>query len=233
MNVWLHWARGPLFWVALLFMLLGLIRQLGLTIWEATRAYRRAGDRNIPTRQVVRATLKWLVPVDRLGNRWPYSVTTLLFHVAVILVPLFLAGHIALWQGAIGLAWPALPNGVATALTVAGVVAALAVVAQRGIARDARVLSRFQDYALPALIALVFTSGFLVMHPAWNPVSRDTALLIHTLGGDLLLFLVPLTKLSHMILLPLSQLVSELAWHFPSDAGSRVAVTLGKEHEPI
>ena len=44
---------------------------------------------------------------------------------------------------------------------------------------------------------------------------------------------VPLTKLSHMVLLPFTQLVSELAWHFPPDAGRRVAVALGKEHEPV
>jgi hypothetical protein len=36
-----------------------------------------------------------------------------------------------------------------------------------------------------------------------------------------------------MILLPLTQLVSELAWHFPPDAGSRVAITLGKEKESV
>jgi hypothetical protein len=57
--------------------------------------------------------------------------------------------------------------------------------------------------------------------------------LIHVLSADLLIFMVPLTKLSHMILMPFTQLVSEFAWHFPSDAGSRVAVTLGKENEPI
>ena len=41
----------------------------------------------------------------------------------------------------------------------------------------------------------------------------------------LLIFLVPLTKLSHMILMPFTQLVSELAWHWPPKAGSQVAAT--------
>ena len=94
-------------------------------------------------------------------------------------------------------------------------------------------LSRFQDYALPLLIALPFASGFLVMHPAWSPFSRDAALLVHVLSADVLLFLIPLTKLNHMVLLPTTQLVSELAWHFPPDAGHHVAVALGKVNEPI
>ena len=233
MDVWLEWAMGPLFWTALVFMIFGLLRHVGLTVWEGARAYQRAGDKDIPVGQVMANTLRWLVPVDRLANRWLFSITTLLFHVGVILVPLFLAGHIALWREGLGLSWPALPNAVSTFLTWVVIVTALAVVIQRVGARDSRHLSRFQDYALPLFIAVPFLSGFLVMHPGWNPFGRDPTLLVHVLSADLLIFLVPLTKLSHMILLPLTQLVGELAWHFPQDAGSRVAVTLGKENEPI
>ena len=233
MDMWLELARGPLFWTALAIMILGLVRQLGLTLWEAARAYQRAGDKQIPVRRVAREALQWLVPLGRVRNRWPYSLTTLVFHFAIILVPLFLAGHVELWRRGIGLSWPSLPNTVATWLTIAAVVAGLAVVAQRATAGDSRALNRFQDYALPLFIVALFVSGFLVMHPAWNPFSRDAALLVHVLGGDLLLLLIPLTKLSHMILLPLTQLVSELSWHFPPDAGSQVGATLGKEHEPV
>lgn len=233
MDVWLKWAMGPLFWTAFVFMVLGLLRHLGLTIWEAIKTYRRAGDKNIPTKQVMSSTVRWLIPVDRLKNRWLYSITTFLFHIGVILVPIFLAGHIALWRQGVGISWPALPNSVATALTWVVIVASLAVVVQRVWAKDSRVLSRFQDYALPLLIAIPFVTGFMVMHPAWNPFSRDPVLLVHALSADLLIFLVPLTKLSHMILMPFTQLVSELSWHFPPDAGSRVGATLDKENEPI
>ena len=224
---------GPLFWTALAFMLLGLVRHLGLTVWEGVQAYRRGGDKSYPVGKLIEATFQWLFPVGRLRNRVLFSLTTLLFHVGVILVPLFLAGHIKLWREGIGLSWPALPNGISTTLTWIVIAASIAVVVQRVGAKDSRALSRFQDYALPLFIAVPFLSGFLVMHPAWNPFNRDPVLLVHVLSADLLIFLVPITKLSHMILLPFTQLVSELAWHFPPDAGSRVAVTLGKENEPI
>jgi len=187
MAGWLHVARGPLFYAALAFMLLGLARQLALTLWEAGRAYQRAGDRAIPTGQVARATARWLVPVGRLRDRWPYSLTTLVFHVGVILVPLFLAGHIALWRRGVGLAWPALPNVVATGLTLAVIATALAVVAMRAASRATRPLGRFQDYALPLIVGVAFASGFLVMHPAWDPFPADPTLLVHGLSADLLL----------------------------------------------
>lgn len=233
MDVWIDWAKGPLFWTALIFMILGLLRHLGLTVWEGIRAYRRAGDKNVPLGQVASATVRWMVPVERFRNRWSYSLSTLLFHVGVILVPLFLAGHIELWKAAVGLSWPALPNPVATAFTLVVLITVATVVVQRAAAKDSRALSRFQDYALPLFIAVPFLTGFLVMHPAWNPFSRDPVLLVHALSADLLIFLVPLTKLSHMILLPFTQLVSQLAWHFPQDAGERVGMALGKENEPI
>jgi nitrate reductase gamma subunit len=233
MEAWLEWARGPLFWAALTFMILGLFRHVALTAWEIVRAMRKAGDKSLPTRQVVAATLKWLVPVDRLKDRWLFSLTTMVFHVSIMVVTVFLAGHVELWKSTLGFAWPALPNSLATALTVAALVAAVALVAERLASRDSRALSRFQDYAIPLVVAFPFASGFLVMHPGLNPFPFEAMLLTHVLSANLLLVLIPLTKLSHMVLLPLTQLVSEVSWHFPPDAGSKVATTLRKEGESI
>ena len=58
-------------------------------------------------------------------------------------------------------------------------------------------------------------------------------MLVHALSGDLVLILIPFSKLSHMLLLPISHLVSELGWHLVPEAGTRVARALGKEGEPV
>jgi nitrate reductase gamma subunit len=233
MEFWLRLLRGPVFWAGLTFLVLGLGRHVAITVWGIVRTYHRAGDRNIPVRQVLWATLKWLIPFDKLGNRLLFGLSTLAFHISVILVPIFLAGHIDLWRKGIGLSWPAMPNTLATTLTVVAIVAATAIVIQRIVSRESRALSRFQDFVMPLVIAVPFASGLLVMHPAWNPFSYDLAMLIHVASGDLLFFLIPLTKLSHMVLLPGTQIISELAWHFPPDAGSRVGAAIGKANEPV
>ena len=113
------------------------------------------------------------------------------------------------------------------------VAAVAALILERSLARASRSLSRFQDYALPVVIAVPFVSGFLVMHPPLNPFSFHATLLVHVVSADIVLILAPLTKISHCVLLPLTQVVSEVAWHFPPDAGSKVAAALGKEGEPI
>jgi hypothetical protein len=230
---WIQWLRGPVFWAALAFLILGLGRHVAITAWAIARTYRRAGDKTIPVRQVLVATLKWLFPLDRLGNRFLYGMSTLAFHVSVILVPIFLAGHIALWQRGLGISWPALPNWLATTLTIVAIVSAVAIVIQRIMSRESRLLSRFQDFVMPLIVALPFASGLLVMHPTWSLVPYDVALLVHVASANLVMFLIPLTKLSHMVLLPGTQVISEMAWHFPPHAGEQVGVALGKANEPV
>jgi len=232
-ETWVELARGPIFRAALVFMVAGLIRHVVITVWELQRITQRAGDKNVSYLQVARATLAWLFPIRKVGQRLGYSLTTVTFHVAIIVVPVFLAGHVALWKSSVGLSWPVISNGLADALAMIAVTTALLLVIQRATARDTRALSRFQDYALPLLIAVPFASGLLVMHPAWNPFAYDATMLVHVMSGNLLFVLIPITKLSHMVLFPATQLVSELAWHFPAGAGSRVAVMLEKQDQPI
>ena len=227
------WLRGPVFWAALTFMVLGLGRHLVITLWGVVRTWRQAGDKSLPTRQVIGATLRWIFLTQGLKNRLLYGLNTLIFHISIILVPIFLAGHIALWEQAIGISWPALPNGLSTALTITAVITAVTIVIQRVVFKESRRLSRFQDFIMPLIVALPFASGFMLMHPAWNPFSYQFTLFLHVLTGDLIFFLIPITKLSHIVLLPSTQLVSELAWHWPSESGSRVGETLGKVNEPI
>lgn len=227
------WAQGPVFRFAFVFLVLGLIRHVGLTVWEVARAMHRAGDKTLPYRQLAVATAKWLFPLDKLKDRLFLSLTSVLFHVAILIVPIFLAGHVALWSRGLGVSWPAIPNRAADLLSILAVLTAVALVIQRIASRATRSLSRFQDYALPLIVALPFVSGILVMHPVLNPFSYEAMLFVHVMSANVLFVLIPITKLSHMVLIPSVQVVSEVAWHWPPDAGSKLAVTLGKENEPI
>jgi nitrate reductase gamma subunit len=229
MEYWLEWARGPAFIFSFGFMILGLVRHLSLTLWEIARVWQRAGDKSLPLRQVAIATLKWLLPAGRIAQQPLFSLTSILFHIAILLVPVFLAGHIALWLRGAGVSWPAIPTTAADVLTVAAVITAVALVVQRIAAQSTRALSRFQDYALPLIIAIPFASGFMVMHPAFNPFSYESVLFIHVMSANLVMVLIPITKLTHAVLIPGVQLVAELGWHWPPDAGSRLAGALGKE----
>ncbi len=234
MEAWLEWARGPAFRFALAFMLLGLARLLAHQVAGLVDLYRRAGNKQVPWARVARDTARWLLPFAH-RNRPPLLLTalSLVFHTAVIIAPVFLAAHVALWERGLGLSWPVLGGRLADWLTLLGLVSAAALLAWRVSSRDTRRLSRGQDLALLVMVAVVFASGYLGAHPARNPFVYDATMLVHVLGGDLLLLLVPFSKLAHAVLFPLTQLVSELGWHLAAGSGSAVASALGKEEEAL
>lgn len=233
MSAFIEWARGPLFIFSITFMGLGLLRHVLVTVWEYRRTLRRAGDKNIAYAQVLGATGRWLFPVRKLRDQVVFSLTSILFHVGVLIVPIFLVGHVALIERGTGLSWPTLPNSVADVLTILAVVTAVAIVIQRLAARASRHLSRPQDYVLPLVVALPFATGFFLMHPQFNPIPFEVMLLAHVLSGNLVLVLLPITKLSHAVLLPGVQLISEVGWKWPANSGSDVAAALGKEGDPV
>ena len=234
MHEWIEWARGPAFRFAILFLALGLVRVLALQLFAIRGILRRAGHRNVPLRAVLRETLRWLAPNPRVTpGRRGFAVISMAFHVSVIVTPVFLAGHIALWKRGLGVAWPALAEPVADWLTWIGISTALLLLLQRSFSRVARALSRPQDYLLLILVAVIFGSGHLIARPDRNPMSYEATLLVHVLAGNLALVLTPFSKLSHVLLFPFTQLVSQLGWHLAPGAGERVAASLGKEGEPI
>jgi nitrate reductase gamma subunit len=58
-------------------------------------------------------------------------------------------------------------------------------------------------------------------------------MLVHVLSGELIFVLLPFTKIAHCVLMPLSQLVSTLAWKFPARVDEDVAETLDKKGAPV
>jgi nitrate reductase gamma subunit len=232
-DAWIQFGRGPLFRIAFSLMLLGLLRVLFLTMTGVIEAWRRSPDRIVNWQEVRRQTLAWLVPVGRLWRqRAGYSTLSLFFHMGLIVAPLALAAHALLWKHAIGYAWPALPLMVVNWLTLVAIAAGLGLVVARLLDSRTRGVSRAQDYFWPLLLILPFVTGYLCLNAAIGPRTYEWLMLTHIYAADLILLLVPFTKLSHCILSPLSQVVTAVAWKFPAGAGDRVAATLGYADRP-
>jgi len=235
LESWIAVARGPLLRLALLAMALGLLRQVLMQIWEISWAWKRAGDRVVPWRLVIRRNLAWLFPWRYLQRkeRQLYNFTSFVFHVGVISVPVFLAGHVAIWRKELGVSWWVLPPRVADWLSVLTLMAALGLVAGRAANRASRRISTLQDWLLPVLCSVPFVTGLWVAHPASSPFNAQAVYLVHLLSAELLLVLVPFSKLVHMVLFWVSQISSELGWRFPPGSGERVRASLGRGAEGV
>ena len=80
-------------------MTLGLARILVLTVVGVIEGYRKNQDKIVPWKELISKTFAWLIPVNRLWRKRPlHSFISFLFHVGLILVPLFLAAHVLLWD---------------------------------------------------------------------------------------------------------------------------------------
>ncbi len=234
MQAALELAQGPLFRLAIAVMVLGMARHFALSAAGYVKARRTAGRRPIDLGEIALRTARHMSPLRHLGRtRGVYTALTMILHAGILAVPLFLAGHIVLWRRAVGFGWPYLPMQAADVLTLITVATGLAIVVGRLVHPASRAISRAQDWLLPLLVALIFASGWLVAHPAHDFLPYPTTRLVHVLAGDLVILMVPFTKLAHMILLPFSQLVSEMGWRLVPGAGAEVRRTLGKEGQKV
>ncbi len=233
MDAWITLARGPIFRISLAVCVLGLLYRVGVACYSLLRAWRNAGDRVLPIRAIARATLDWVLPRRLLRARPLYSIASFAFHVGILAVPLFLAGHVALVRQDVSIPWPTLPPLAADALTLVALAAVAGVVLGRALTPESRALTQTQDVVVLVLLFGVLAAGFLASHPVLAPFDARALLLVHVLLGDLVLVLTPLTKIVHCVLFPFMQLAGEIGWHFPAESGRHVALALGKEGERV
>lgn len=227
MSEFLEFARGPLFVATFLFMVFGLGRHVVLRTRDLVKVLHRTPKRDVPWKAVASSSASWVVPVSHLFRAVPLlTVASVLFHMGLILVPVFLAAHVYLWTASIGLSLPVLPVGVADFLTLLTIGCGVVLFLVRMIRKAARDLSRFQDYVLLALVLLPFVSGWFAVHPESAPLTYQTLMLIHVLSAEVVFVLMPTTKLAHVVLFPFDRLSGDIFWRLVPGAGDRVAESL-------
>jgi nitrate reductase gamma subunit len=234
MESLLHFARGPLFRLCFTIMVLGLARILFLDLWGAYKAYRKAGDKKMPWRLIARRSFEWIFPVKRIWrNPQVYSIFSILFHVGLIVVPIFLFAHISLWKSSVGIYWPGLSYWWAFGLTLSTIVFAVAMLIERTFVKSIRSLSRAQDYFWLILLLFPFMTGFVCANFNISAGFYQFLMLVHVFSGDLIFLLIPFTKIAHCVLAPFSQIIDALAWKFPPKTDEDICITLGKKGAPV
>jgi nitrate reductase gamma subunit len=229
MEQWIDFAKGPLFALTFLIMLLGLAR---LAIIQAYSLITGKGRRlmNAPWREIGKEAVSWILPVRHLipGTKF-FSVISYLFHIGIIIVPLFLADHIVLWEKFLGINLPSIGYFLADFLTLFTIACIMILLGFRLFSKRHRAMSMPIDYTLLVLIFLPFSTGFLAMHPALNPFPWDVTMLTHLLSAELLFVIIPFTKLAHIVLFAFDR-ISAVHWQLRPGAGDKVAEALyGKE----
>ena len=138
------------------------------------------------------------------------KVASILFHVGIVIVPIFLADHVLLFSRGFGLGIPSLSARIADVLTLTVITTGLYLFGFRVVNRTARNLSGRIDYFIVAAATLPFISGYLASHPESCPLSYEALMLVHVLSAEALFLLLPTTKLAHVVLFPFDRLPGNL-----------------------
>lgn len=188
---------GPLMWLAFGVFIGGSLYR----IWDILRLVQRKEKFLLSYMSLkfsLRSLVHWLTPFGSLNMRL-HPVMTIVsfgFHLCVLLVPIFLMAHIVLWEEAWGVRWWALPDVPADIMTLLVPAACTFFAARRRLRPEVRYVSSKSDYLFLCVVALPFLSGFYcrLQWPGYT-----TVLMLHMLSGQVMMALIPFSRLSHMI----------------------------------
>ncbi len=189
-------VRGPLAWVALLVFFVGCLYRLvslyiGIKKEKVVYPYMSA-------KYGLRSILHWLTPFGsrNMQQRPVMTVVSFVFHICLLLVPVFLLGHIVLWYESWAIQWVSLSAGLADGMSFLVVIGCIFFLIRRIITPEVRNVTDASDILLLLIIALPFLTGILAYHQ-WGPYKP--ILTFHILAGEIMLVAIPFTKLSHML----------------------------------
>ena len=202
-----EFVTGPLAWLTFIIFFGGLIWRFvwyvrGLD-WQMDRvAYTEHAAYG--AKGALRSIISWLIPWGTHSWRFysGFTVLVFVFHVTLLLTPVFLLGHNLLLKERWGFSLPTLPDSLADAMTVAMMLAALFILLRRIAFPQVRILTSAYDLLLLLIAVAPFFTGFLAYHQAGN---YQFWLILHILCGEIMLVAIPWTKLSHFLLFFLSR----------------------------
>lgn len=216
MNDILNFATGPLLSFCLAVAILGSLRLVIITIIDLIRSMQTACDGRLGWKDIVFETVSWLLPFKRiLATRRLFSLLSFTFHATLILILIFHQDHILSVRQVIGISWPFIDRPIVDLLAIACILCAIFLLSNRLFTDSGRTMSEAMDYFLLSLILVALVSGFLASTD-FNPFSHGAMLLVHAVCGNLILMLIPFSRLGHIVLYPILWTASAVAWKFPA-----------------
>ena len=193
-----NFLTGPALWATFIIFGGGLLLRI-VWLYRLSRKKDQVVYNHASFAWGVKSIFYWMLPWGSASMRLQpvFTLMVFVFHVTLLAVPLFFYAHNILWDEAFGISLWSMPNLWADVLSIILIASIMYLAIRRVVRSEVRILTGAWDYILLAITALPFLTGFMAYHQLgpYEPI-----MIAHVLTAELLLILIPFTKLGHMIL---------------------------------
>ncbi len=192
-----EFVRGPMAWITFGVCIGASILRAVILLGRGRRTHRLHPANSICGG--LKSILRGLLPFGlRAMRQQPlFSLVTFVFHLCVLLTPLFLLAHIVLWYESWQIQWISLPDRLADIMTGVVIAGTIFFAVRRFRRMEVRSLTGISDWMPLIVINTVFLTGMAASHH-WGPYRP--LLITHILLGEVFLLMIPFTKMFHMLL---------------------------------
>lgn len=195
-------VRGPLAMLSFAILAIGSCFRIMRFYFKGTNPKILYPEITIPNGR--RAILKGLTPFGTrfMRDRPIFTVVTILFHLCLALVALLFTAHNVLWFESWGMSLFSVSNRAADIMTTVVMLSCIFFFARRLMVKEVTMVTQLSDFILLMVIFLTFLSGFMAFHQL-GPYRN--LLILHILSCEILIAMIPFTRLWHMIVYPFSR----------------------------
>lgn len=199
----LNWVRGPGLEYATVIFLVGIVMRF-IEMWLIGRKRDLARPRASAAAGGWHTIWRRSIPTEGVMKNSPLVIIAgYIFHIGFLVVLLFFVPHIQFFKNVIGFSWAGLSSPVIDFLSILTIAALFALLVHRLIDPVRRFLSGFQDYLVWVVTTLPLVTGYMAMHMDVMPY--NTMLAIHIFTVEILMVVLPFTKLMHMFTFAMSR----------------------------
>jgi len=217
-----QFVGGPLVWFSFIVFIAGTIHQIHkfFTLESKKRIipqYQPPGFKKQPpigwfSKSAIKTRFakisEWFSPENRVRNIAMFratnvfgthpvmSWTTLIFHVCLVITPLFVLAHNLLLDEALGISFFSWSEILTDCMTIILLVCGAYFLYRRLFVRRVRAITTLYDFVMLFIAVAPFLTGFMAYHQIYD---YQIMVILHILAGELMLIAIPYTKFAHMI----------------------------------
>lgn len=194
----LSFLTGPGVWIACIICIGGLSLKLAY-LYGLSRGKDQIFYNHMDLKWGIKSIVSWMIPLGSVSLRTQpvFGISVFVFHITLLLTPIFLDAHQILFDEAFGIRLGALPDNIADILTIGMIISGIFLLLRRLVRPEVKIITSVWDYVLLLLTMLPFITGFMATHH-WG--HYETIFMLHVLSAEILLIIIPFTKLSHVVL---------------------------------